>query len=152
MNYLVILLFACHGFLKDGTQNILLNNYDPKTKFYQMYKAEEKIRSWAQSFPNAYIIGIFACCRQLWNPDAFKPMLSKEDTRFCSMEELRLKQFQDDCQTFQKQSNVFKKKLKAFQVNKSLTLHKRKSSIDFVLKRKTLIQQTTEKEDELARL
>ena len=30
--------------------------------------AEAKLRLWAEIFPNAYIVGIFACCRQLYDP------------------------------------------------------------------------------------
>ena len=28
------------------------------------------MRIWAEIYPNAYIVGIFACCRQLYDPKA----------------------------------------------------------------------------------
>ena len=62
-NYLIICLFAGHGVLKDGMQTMMYNVYDRKNGFYKFMNAEKKMRGWAQIYPNAYIIGIFACCR-----------------------------------------------------------------------------------------
>ena len=39
-NYLVVMLFAGHGILKDGMQVLLYNEYDPTTGFYKILKAE----------------------------------------------------------------------------------------------------------------
>ena len=61
--YLIIFLFAGHGILKDGMQALLYNEYDPSTRFYKVLNAEAKLRLWSEIYPNAYIIGIFACCR-----------------------------------------------------------------------------------------
>ena len=61
--YLLFLLFACHGVLRDGVQWIVCNEYDKKDKFYGMCNIEIKLRNWAEIYPNAYIVGIFACCR-----------------------------------------------------------------------------------------
>ena len=61
--YLIVFLFAGHGILKDGMQALLINEYDSKNRFYGLLKAEGKLRLWAEIYPNAYIIGIFACCR-----------------------------------------------------------------------------------------
>ena len=66
-NYLVIFLFAGHGILHDGMQSVLVNEYFSRTKFYKMFRAEAIIRGYAGSYPNSYIIGIFACCRQLYS-------------------------------------------------------------------------------------
>ena len=63
VNYLVIFLFAGHGMIKDGSQVLLYNEFDEKTGFYKMFRAEKKIRQWAEIFPNAYLMGIYACCR-----------------------------------------------------------------------------------------
>ena len=62
-NYLVIFLFAGHGMIKDGSQVLLYNEFDKKTGYYKMLRAEKKIRHWAEIFPNSYLIGIYACCR-----------------------------------------------------------------------------------------
>ena len=68
-NYLVIILFAGHGILKDGMQALLYNEYDQAAGFYKIMKAESKLRVWAEIYPNLYVIGVFACCRQLWDPE-----------------------------------------------------------------------------------
>ena len=63
VNYLVIFLFACHGFIKEGTQHILLNEYDSRKGYYSLYGAEKKIRTFAGMFPNGYFVGMFAPTR-----------------------------------------------------------------------------------------
>ena len=65
--YLIFFLFATHGILFEGRQSILLNEF--KDNFYHQFAAEAKLRSWAGIFPHAYIISIFACCRQLYNKE-----------------------------------------------------------------------------------
>ena len=71
-NFLIIFLFAGHGLLKDGQQVLVLNEYDQKTSFYKLYMAEKKLRTLARVFTNSYLIGIFACCRQLYNQNDMK--------------------------------------------------------------------------------
>ena len=46
-----------------------MNEFDEKTSFYKLYKAETKLRSWASTLQNAYLIGIFACCRQIYQKE-----------------------------------------------------------------------------------
>ena len=65
----MILLFAGHGLLKDGQQVLVMNEYDESTRFYKLFKAENKLRTWALIFPNAYLISIFACCRQIYEKE-----------------------------------------------------------------------------------
>ena len=67
--FLVILLFAGHGILKQGVQNIVLNEFDPKEGFYKMNPIEGVVRAMANMLQNAYFITIFACCREIydWN-------------------------------------------------------------------------------------
>ena len=67
VNYLVVCLFACHGILKDGMQYVVFNEFDKKAQFYKMMKVEFLLCDFAHKYPNSYIIGIFACCRQLYN-------------------------------------------------------------------------------------
>ena len=69
INYLVMFLFAGHGMIKEGAQVLLYNEFDKKTGFYKMFKAEEIIRNMAAEFDNSYLMGIFACCRQIFNTD-----------------------------------------------------------------------------------
>ena len=65
--FLLVCLFAGHGILKDGMQSMLLNEYDENTGFYRLLCAEAKLRLWSEIYPNAYILGIFACCRQIFD-------------------------------------------------------------------------------------
>ena len=78
-NYLVIFLFAGHGMLKDGMQVMLYNEYDKKAEFYKLMMAEAKLRGWAEIYPNSYIIGIFACCRQLHKNETMCDCISREE-------------------------------------------------------------------------
>ena len=65
--YLIIFLFAGHGLQKDGMQEMLYNEFDTRNCFYKLFRAEVKLRSFAEIFQNAYVIGIFACCRQTFD-------------------------------------------------------------------------------------
>lgn len=76
-NYLVIFLFAGHGVLRDGMQAMLYNEFDNRCNFYKFLMAEKKLRGWAEIYPNSYIIGIYACCRQLYNPQAMSGCIEK---------------------------------------------------------------------------
>ena len=46
-NFLIIYAFAGNGIVKDGRFCMLFNEYDLNTRYYKMFRAEEKIRSWA---------------------------------------------------------------------------------------------------------
>ena len=63
INYIIIFLFAGHGLLKEGEQVIVINEYDRSNGFYKLFMAESKLRDLAERYSNAYLIGIFACCR-----------------------------------------------------------------------------------------
>ena len=45
--YLVLYAFVGNGIVKDGRFCMLINEYDLSTRYYKMFRAEEKIRSWA---------------------------------------------------------------------------------------------------------
>ena len=47
INYMVIFLFAGHGILKEGQQEVVINEYNRQKGFYKLFKAESKLRSWA---------------------------------------------------------------------------------------------------------
>ena len=67
--YLIFVLLASHGILIDGMTMIAINQFDKKKEYYKLNNTEAKIRHWAEIYPNAYIICIFACCRQLYQKD-----------------------------------------------------------------------------------
>ena len=57
--------------LYEGEQVLLTNEFDKKTQFYKLFKAENKLRHLAEEYANAYLIGIFACCRQVYQEKLF---------------------------------------------------------------------------------
>ena len=75
--YLVICLFAGHGMIQSGTQVLLTNEYDETKQFHKFIMAEQCMRSLACANENVYIIGLFACCRQIYNPAIHCNMVSK---------------------------------------------------------------------------
>ena len=63
-----LFMYAGHGMIKNGSQYILLNQYDEKNGFYYMHPVETQIRTLSKNFLNCYIVAIFACCRQNFSP------------------------------------------------------------------------------------
>ena len=55
---------AGHGMIKDGLQNILLNEFDKLSEFYKLYPIEAKVRMITSMAKNGYLIVIVACCRE----------------------------------------------------------------------------------------
>ena len=59
---------------------MLYNEFDRTEKFYKRLKAECQLRIMAETFTNSYVIAIFACCRQLYDPTWMKGVcLSKDE-------------------------------------------------------------------------
>ena len=63
---LALFCYASHGMIKDGRQVIILNDCSEKESFYRSFGAEENMRTGARTFSNAYIVSIFACCREIY--------------------------------------------------------------------------------------
>ena len=63
---LALSCFASHGMIQDGRQVILLNEFFSSKGFYKIFGVEENIRLLAQKYPNAYLVVIFACCREIF--------------------------------------------------------------------------------------
>ena len=68
VNYLIICMFAGHGILRDGSQYLVFNQFDKQSKFYKMMNVEIFLRNCSDSYSNSYMIGIFACCREIYKP------------------------------------------------------------------------------------
>ena len=62
------MFFACHGMSLNGTQQIVLNEFDAKMQFYKIYDVENKIRLFSKLFKNCYFVSVFACCREIFLP------------------------------------------------------------------------------------
>ena len=61
-----LLCFATHGMIQDGRQVVIVNEINKARGFYTFYGAEQNMRDSAFKFPNAYIVGVFACCREIF--------------------------------------------------------------------------------------
>ena len=46
-----------------------------------MFSAEAKLRSWAEIYHQVYTIGIFACCRQLYDPVRMRNLYSLKEAK-----------------------------------------------------------------------
>ena len=68
-NYLILLFLAGHGMNDSGQQILLINEFAKSTNFYKRLNVEAKVRSLAEMFPNAYFLGFFACCREIYNKE-----------------------------------------------------------------------------------
>ena len=56
--------FACHGIISEGSQKVLINEFDQYGTFYQTVNVETSIRLNASRVPNVYFLLLFACCRE----------------------------------------------------------------------------------------
>ena len=45
----------------------MVNELNQKTRYYHLYAAEHELRLWATRHGNCYLVGIFACCREMYN-------------------------------------------------------------------------------------
>ena len=64
INFTVILLASGHGVMKDGQQELVLNEFDKRSEFYKLCPIERLLRNEPFKRSNVYTIGVFACCRQ----------------------------------------------------------------------------------------
>ena len=62
-------------------QRLVYNEWNKKEKFYHMLAAEAKLRSWAQIYPHAYFIAIFASNRQIYNHEKMNNHYSLEEAK-----------------------------------------------------------------------
>ena len=70
-----------NGIVKDGRFCMLVNEYDLSTRYYKIFRAEEKIRSWAQIFPNSYHVALFDASRHIYNKGKMTNQIPLYDLR-----------------------------------------------------------------------
>jgi hypothetical protein len=63
---LALSCFASHGMIFSGRQVIHLNEFNSAKGFYKILAVEEIIRLLAQKYQNAYLVVIYACCREIF--------------------------------------------------------------------------------------
>ena len=66
VKYFGLLLFAGHGMIKDGVQCFLINQFSKRDEFYVLNTVETNIRNISKWNKNAYLVAIFACCREIY--------------------------------------------------------------------------------------
>ena len=108
VKYLIIFVFAGHGIMKDGRHAMLYNEFDLKTRYYKMFRAEEKIRTWAELYPNSYTIGIFATSRILYNEHSMTNCIPLFDMRNYSELRNNFGGFKQQCANIAEQVAKFK--------------------------------------------
>ena len=45
----------------------MCNELDKRTRYYRLYGAEHELRLWATKHHNSFLVGIFACCREIYH-------------------------------------------------------------------------------------
>ena len=58
----------------DGKQMAVVNDWEKRTEYYKMWPAEADIRDRAAKYKNAYFLGYFACCREIFNPKTHRDL------------------------------------------------------------------------------
>ena len=66
--HLGIFFVAGHGMIHEGTQRLLLNEFDKQRKFYKLFPIEIHIRNMTKYQKNSYLIVTMACCREIYDP------------------------------------------------------------------------------------
>ena len=66
--HLGIFFIAGHGMIHEGTQRLLLNEFDKQKKFYKLFPIETHIRNMTKFQKNSYLIVTMACCREIYSP------------------------------------------------------------------------------------
>ena len=71
--FLGLFLHAGHGMMRDGVQCFVLNQFQKKLPngqgYYYLQSVEIDIRNLSKQCKNAYIVAIFACCREIFIKD-----------------------------------------------------------------------------------
>ena len=65
---LIFYAFAGHGMQVDGEQVVIINQLNKRTAFYEWWAAEADLRLMSKKYSNTFNVGIFACCREVFNP------------------------------------------------------------------------------------
>lgn len=72
---LLIQTFACHGVVNGGCQDVLVNKYSSKIKFYELIDVEKKTRNYSKDMIRCYFMTLFACCRESYLPNVREKQL-----------------------------------------------------------------------------
>lgn len=70
---------SARGIDKDSRQNLLLNEFDPKKKFYKIADIEYLMGFMTRKAKNLYLIGIFSLGRRVFDPLKHTGFLTKQE-------------------------------------------------------------------------
>ena len=65
IDFLMISVYACHGYHADGFQEVVGPYFNNETKTLEFIQVEKYIRDRIRDLPNAYCVVHFACCREI---------------------------------------------------------------------------------------
>ena len=91
-SFMVLFMFAGHGFINGTGWSFPLNEYDANEGYYKLVLVEQILRTMAELKPKYYIVGIFVGCRQIYTSE-FK-YISKDEKERRITKELRTQQYQ----------------------------------------------------------
>ena len=80
-NYFIFYLLAGHGMIVNGSQAVLLNQFDKSPTFYKIWAVEADIRDIAIRYSNSYQVALFACCREIMNREKHSGGMTHEDAK-----------------------------------------------------------------------
>ena len=63
----MVIFGASHGYMKDGRQNLCMNEFDPKENYFDLIPVELFVRSKSEDFQNIYNLVHYASCREIFN-------------------------------------------------------------------------------------
>ena len=63
----ILYCFAAHGGVSSGLQCLVHNEFDQRSRWYKLFRAEYFIRQMATKFKNTYQVVFFAACRQVFD-------------------------------------------------------------------------------------
>ena len=62
---LIVFFFFSGIAINDGSHSLVINEVEPQTQFYKIYRMEARIRILARKYSNTHHVCLFASCRIL---------------------------------------------------------------------------------------
>ena len=53
----------------------MLNETDKLNPLFKLYNAEYRVRDLSSKYKNTYIVGVNACCREIYNPKFYMTLV-----------------------------------------------------------------------------
>ena len=75
------MMFTGVGAQIESTQALIFDQFDKRTNKVRVCKAEAKIRTWSEIFPNAYFLSIFACNRTVYEDFKIIPIETESNQK-----------------------------------------------------------------------